>query len=142
MRILIQYKIGLASLILTGWCCLAQAWTGEVSWPTFYRAGPGRNYTVLEELERGTTLEVMSCNDGWCRVRNGDSVGYTEQEWILRPDVMPKKFRTPDLKTCVESIVTGSGYKGGLAYAFCPQQTDISVPSGQVAPDSVHDDRP
>ena len=118
-------------------CSPTLAWTGDVSWPTFYRAGPGWNYTVLDELDRGQTLEVLACRDGWCLVQNGHSVGYVQQEWILRPSAMPEKPQTPGPAGCVQSIVTGSGYRGGLAYKFCPQTATASVPRGQSAPGST-----
>ncbi len=126
-----------AALTLAACCGPARAWTGKVSWPTYYRAGPGRNYTVLGELDRGQTLDVLSCNGIWCEVRNGNSVGYTEQEWILPPDAMPRKPQMPGPQDCVDSQVTGSGYNGGLGYRFCPRGTQASVPSGQPAPGSA-----
>ncbi len=127
-------RYAVAILTLTAWQSPALAWIGKVSWPTFYRAGPGRNYTVLDELDRGETLEVLSCKDGWCQVQKGRSVGYTEQEWILPPSAMPKKPSPPGSDSCVQSRVTGSGYKGGLDYQFCPENINVSVPSGQPTP--------
>ena len=114
----------------------AQAWTGKVSWPTFYRAGPGRNFTVLDEIDRGATLEVLSCKGGWCQVRNGRNTGYVEQEWIIQPAALAEKPTTPGADGCVQSIVTGSGYTGGLDYRFCPRGAQAGVPSGQPAPGS------
>lgn len=137
MRIPPRFNLGAAVLALAAWCGPANAWTGEVSWPTFYRAGPGRNYTVLDELDRGKTLEVLSCDNGWCQVQNGRSIGYTEQKWIVRPSAMPEKPRTPGPEGCVESLVTGSGYKNGLSYQFCPRNTQVIVPSGQPTPGSA-----
>ena len=137
MRVCMRAKSVAVVLIAAAWCGTAQAWTGDVSWPTFYRAGPGRNYTVLDELDRGKTLEVLSCAEGWCKVLNEDSVGYVEQKWILQPSSMPHKPQVAGPDGCVQSRVTGSGYKGGLEYRFCPRTTPVSVPSGQAAPDSV-----
>ncbi len=132
-----QATCAVAVLTLAGWCSPAQAWTGVVSWPTFYRAGPGRDYTVLDELGRGKMLDVLSCKAGWCLVRNEDSIGYAEQKWILRPDQMPQRPAVPGPGACADSRVTGSGYKGGLDYRFCPEGTQVGVPSGQVAPAST-----
>ncbi len=134
MRIRMRAKSVAAVLAVAAWCSSAQAWPGEVSWPTFYRAGPGRNYTVLDELARGKMLEVLSCSNGWCKVLNEDSVGYAEQEWIVQPGALPGKPPVPGPDGCVESRVTGSGYTGGLNYQFCPRGTPVSVPPGQVAP--------
>ena len=137
MRYFKPSKAVAAFLTLATWCGSAQAWTGEISWPTFYRAGPGRNYTVLDELDRGTVLEVLSCKGGWCQVQNEGSIGYTEQEWLLPPGEMPSKPGIPGPNGCVASIITGSGYKGGLAYQICPRSAQVSVPSGQPAPGSA-----
>ncbi len=134
---LTQAKYAAAVLTLAAWCNTAQAWTGQISWPTFYRAGPGRNYTVLDELDRGKVVDVLSCANGWCQIRNEDSIGYTEQKWILPPREMPQKPRMSGPDGCVDSIITGSGYKGGLGYRICPRGTQVSVPSGQPAPKSA-----
>ncbi len=137
MRTRRQARCVVAALTLAAWCSSAQAWTGQVSWPTFYRAGPGRNYTVLDEFGRGKMIDVLSCQNGWCQVRNEDSIGYTEQKWILKADQMPEKPTMPGPEGCVESRVTGSGYHGGLDYRFCPQSTPGKVSSGQPAPGSA-----
>ena len=137
MRKITRAKSVAIVLTLAAWCGSAQAWQGEVSWPTFYRAGPGRNYTVLDELTRGKMVDVLSCKDGWCQVRNEDSIGYAEQEWILPPGGLPGKPLVPGPDGCVESRVTGSGYTGGLEYQFCPRREQVSVPSGAPAPGSV-----
>ena len=138
MIIPMQARYVAAVLTLAAWCTSAQAWTGEVSWPTFYRAGPGRNYTVLDELDRGKTVDVLACANGWCQIRNEDSIGYTEQKWILKPDEMPQKPHTAGPDGCAESRVTGSDYHRGLGYTFCPRPAQVSVPSGQPAPGSVN----
>ena len=132
-------RAGQAVIVLTSAACCspALAWTGKVSWPTFFRAGPGRDCTVLDELDRGETLQVLSCKDGWCQVQKGRSQGYIEQEWILQPSEMPTKPLISESKGCVQSIVTGSGYKGGLAYQFCPRSDQVGVPSGQPEPGSA-----
>lgn len=137
-------QAGRAVIALTLAPCFnpAQAWTGKVSWPTFFRAGPGRDYTVLDELDRGDTLQVLSCKDAWCQVQKGHSIGYTEQEWILRPSEMPTKPSVPGPDGCVQSIVTGSGYNGGLGYRFCPRGAQTSVPSGQPQPGSIRPGTP
>ena len=134
MRVRTQVTCGVAMLALAGWCGPAQAWTGEVSSPTFYRAGPGRNYTVLDELDRGETLNVISCNNGWCQVQNGRSTGYAEQKSLVQPSAMPQKPATPGPQGCVESRVTGSGYHKGLYYQFCPRDSRAVAQSGQAAP--------
>jgi uncharacterized protein YraI len=108
-----------AAIGLAAWCLPARADPSEVAWPTFYRAGPGRNYVVLDELDRGVRLDVTRCAAGWCQARWEDTVGYVEQDALLAPAAVPAKPPAP--QGCVESRVTGSGYHNGLDYAFCPR---------------------
>ena len=109
--------IGLAAL----WCLPAQATSLEVGWPTFYRAGPGRDYVVLDELDRGVRLDVTACVAGWCRVRWENTDGYVEQTALVDPSAVPVKPPVPGPQGCVQSRVTGSGYHKGLYYEFCPR---------------------
>jgi hypothetical protein len=113
----------------------AQSWSGEVSWPTFYRVGPGRNYTVIDELDRGVSLDVLSCSSGWCKVRDDDSIGFVEQKWIQERNAMPPKPQQTVEADCVQARITGSGYKGGLEYLFCSRATPVSASSGQPSQD-------
>ena len=106
---------------LAAWCLPARADPSEVRWPTFYRAGPGRNYVVLDELDRGIHLDVVQCAAGWCRVRWEDTDGYVEQSALVDPAAVVTKPPVPGPQGCVESRVTGSGYKKGLYYEFCPR---------------------
>ena len=57
----------------------AWAWPATVDWPTYYRSGPDKQYGVLDELQRGQTFEVLSCDGDWCRVRGSGSEGYIER---------------------------------------------------------------
>ncbi len=43
----------------------ALAAEGRVGWPTYFRTGPGDRYCVLEELLRGTSLDVKECAGEW-----------------------------------------------------------------------------
>ena len=115
-RVLCGAMVGLAA-----WCLPAQSESLEVGWPTFYRAGPGRSYVVLDELDRGVRLDVAQCESGWCRVRWEDTVGYVEQTALVDPTAVPAKPPTPGPQGCVESRVTGPAYRKGLYYQFCPR---------------------
>ena len=106
--------------VLSAWCGPALAWTGEVGWPTFYRDGPDRRHTVLEELTRGMLVDVLSCDGGWCRVQNGNTLGYVEQSALVQVAAMPAKppIAPPDA-ACFDS--QQAGYKNGELYRFCPR---------------------
>ena len=90
----------------------AESWSGEVRWPTFYRAGPGRNYTVIDELDRGASLEVLSCRSGWCKVRDDDSIGFVEQKWIRERNAMPPKPQQTVEADCVQARSHGIWLQG------------------------------
>ena len=110
-----------AVALAAGWWSPAQAYPSEVGWPTFYRSGPGRNYVVLDELDRGVHLDVAQCEAGWCRVNWENTTGYVEQTALLNPAAFPDKPPVPGPQGCVQSRVTGPGYKKGLYYEFCPR---------------------
>ena len=116
-RVVCGAAVGLAAL----WCLPARADSLEVGWPTFYRAGPGRNYVVLDELDRGVHLDVVACAAGWCRVRWEDTDGYVERAALVDSSAVPLKPPAAQPQGCVQSRVTGSGYHNGLDYQFCPR---------------------
>ena len=113
-----RWSCGIAVLALTAWCGPALAWTAEVSWPTFYRAGPDKQYAVLEELSRGSMLEVLSCENDWCRVRNGRTLGFVERSALLTPSALPGKPAVPPVTTgCFVS--RQAGYGSGEQFRYC-----------------------
>ena len=123
---------GAAIGLVAAWCLPAPAYPAEradpseVGWPTFYRAGPGRDYVVLDELDRGVRVDVTACAAGWCRVRWENTDGYVEQAALVDPAAVPVKPPMPGPPApapqgCVQSRVTGPGYANGLDYEFCPR---------------------
>ena len=121
MSVRTQVICGAAIGLAVAWCVPAQAYPLEVGWPTFYRAGPGRDYVVLDELDRGIHLDVVACEAGWCRVQWEHSNGYVEQTALVDPAAVPAKPPVPGPQGCVQSRVTGPGYHKGLYYEFCPR---------------------
>ena len=71
-----------------------------------------------DELDRGLKLEVLSCTGGWCQVQYGRSIGYAEQKSLIDPNAAPAKPAVPGPEGCVESRITGSGYRKGLYCQF------------------------
>lgn len=92
--------------------------TGQVNWPTFFRAGPGQDWKVLDELQRGVFLDVQSCDGQWCVVRYGNAVGYVERA-ALRNGTMIEQPARPS-SDCFES--KRSGYAGGELFRYCLDQ--------------------
>ena len=93
----------------------ALAWSGTVTWPTFYRVAPTRQSVVLDELERGRMMEVLACEGGWCRVQDGRSIGFVEQG-ALAP-VQTEVPQPPGTKDCFDS--RASGYGKGEVFRYC-----------------------
>ncbi len=118
MRRAASWVCGLAAVL--AWSGPALAWTGEVSWPTFFRSGPDRRYVVLDEMERGQTVEVVSCDGDWCRVIAGKSLGYVEKSALIVPSAAPRKpgEQTAD-PACFDS--NQAGYKKGENFRYCPR---------------------
>ena len=87
-------------VVMAVWSGHAMAWTGTVIWPDYYRAGPGNQYGVLDEVERGQTFDVLSCDGDWCKVRDSSSVGYLERGVIAAlPTQPPPPVKTGDCFT-------------------------------------------
>ena len=103
--------------LLAAWAMPAFAWPATVIWPTYYRTGPDKSYQVMDEVFRGQTYEVLSCENDWCRVQDGRSIGYIEQAALARSDAPPP----PPLKQgdCFDSQSAGF-HKGGY-FRYCEQ---------------------
>ena len=109
-----------ATLVAFGSTGPALADTGVVTWPTFFRTGPGNHFVVLEELARGKAVEVRSCADQWCQVRVGRVVGYVDQA-NLGQQAPPSSFPPsgPLQAGCFDS--RRAGYQGGEVLLYCPR---------------------
>ena len=107
-------------VVLAAWCGPATAKTQVVSWPTYYRTGPDRHYSVLNELDRGVTLEVLACDGGWCKVQSETSTGYVEQSALSDPSAFtPEPTTQAASDGCFDSHETG--YGKGENWHYCPR---------------------
>ena len=95
----------------------AWAWPATVQWPTYYRSGPDKQYGVLDELQRGQTFEVLSCDGDWCRVRGSSSVGYIERGALAEAS-RPLAVDKPG--DCIDVRLAGHTVKG-QPFRFCEQ---------------------
>ena len=89
---------------------MAMAEPGQITWTTWFRIGPGRNYAVRDEIQSDTIVEVLGCDSGWCRVIFGGWTGYVDAAVIEKPTV-PGPAATPH--DCVDQRRAGYG-KGDL----------------------------
>ena len=92
----------------------AAAAPGEVSFTTWFRIGPGRNYAVRDEVSSGSVVEVIGCENGWCQVVWGNRTGYVESDVVVQP--VPA-IKPPAPHDCVQS--RRSGYGSGEELNIC-----------------------
>lgn len=105
------------------WVPPASASEAAVTWPTFFRLGPGKQYRVVEELARGTVLDVVSCTDQWCQVGRGRTVGYVDRAALEPPPWQAGTAAAPPGaptgQACFES--RRAGYGEGERFLYCPR---------------------
>ena len=105
-------------------CAVAALWTGpawaveaQVSWPTYFRTGPGEQFTVVEELLRGRALDLQGCSGDWCQAQLGRVVGYVKRDTINADSFPPSKQASK--AECFES--GRAGYLGPQPFRYCPR---------------------
>ncbi len=76
---------------------------------------------MLDEVERGVVVEVLSCDDAWCRVQFGGTFGYLEKAVLIVAGSMPDKpaGQPANEPACFES--RRAGYGKGELLRYCPQ---------------------
>ena len=109
--------VGVTAVCVTAGALPAYAADGPVAWPTFFRLGPGKQYTVVSELPRGTVLDVIGCGDGWCQARLGRVVGYVDRAALLPGELAAS--RAGDGQPCFGS--RRAGYGTGETFRYCPR---------------------
>ena len=120
-----RHLIGLsvvAMTLQTGACLAAPQ---QLAWPTFFRAAPSHDGLELQELDRGTTVDVLGCQGGQCQVRYGGVVGYVDQAMLGPPNMLPAGLMPAGVPaaapnpapSCVQA--RQAGYESGLTYDFC-----------------------
>ena len=87
----------------------------RVDWPTFFRVGPSQRYQVVDEILRGTVVDVRSCTEAWCLVQYGRTLGYVRRAALNATD-FPSSGAPPGTD-CFES--TRAGYGKGQVERFC-----------------------
>ena len=117
-----RYLATAGAVMALGWSTAASAWTGQVVWETFTRTGPGQQYAVIDELLRGTTVEVVSCGDQYCLVRYERSGGYVDRASVQPLDLAGAAAPVtpaPAQRACFDS--RRAGYGGGDIDRYCPR---------------------
>lgn len=102
--------IALAVTPVPGWAADAR-----VDWPTFFRVGPSQHHQVVNELLRGTMVDVRSCTEAWCLVQYGRALGYVSRAALNAVDFPASG--APPASDCFES--TRAGYGRGQVLRYC-----------------------
>lgn len=83
-------KISLFMLVLSGLGVVIPLHRGtaaqeRLSWSTYLHTGPGDRFSVMEELYHDTAVDVLGCNDAWCRVSSDGIIGYVDKDALTLP---------------------------------------------------------
>jgi hypothetical protein len=84
LKLAVGLSLGVLGLSAAG---AAEAAPQRLAWSTFLRAGPGDQFAALDEIEHSTSVEVLGCAAGWCRIQEGRTVGYIDQDALTLPKV-------------------------------------------------------
>jgi uncharacterized protein YgiM (DUF1202 family) len=88
--------------------------TGRVTWTTWLRAGPGRDYKVLGEIVGGDQVAVLGCDGDWCRVVS-DGVPVYIRSSLITPAAPAAAM--PPATACFDS--RRAGYEKGELFHYC-----------------------
>ncbi len=105
---------GLASLLAAP----VQAQPGTVYWTSWLRVGPGDGYAVVDEVAPRSTVEVLGCKDGWCRVTASRATGYLKEAMLSAPDIHAGPPQAPLPGPCV-TVARNSASSVGEATRIC-----------------------
>ncbi len=94
----------------------ADAQTMRTIWTTFMRAGPGLQYTVIDEVDEQRDVDVQGCGNGWCRVVFGDRDGYIRQDHLSANPPAPAPEASAKAP-CFDA--RRSGYGNGDEQRYC-----------------------
>jgi hypothetical protein len=79
------WPMALMAGVLGGAMAPASAAPEAARWDTYFYAAPRSSARVLDEVERETPLDVLSCEAGWCRVVYGETEGFVREEIVHGP---------------------------------------------------------
>jgi uncharacterized protein YraI len=60
----------------------AQAAPGTITTNVNVRSGPGTNYSVVNVLQRGTSVDVQQCQSSWCYVQTRGTSGWVSANYL------------------------------------------------------------
>lgn len=102
-----------------------QSLAAIVAWPTYVMSGPGYQYQAIDETERGDTIAVLGCENGWCAIDIGRRRGYVPLATLAdagSPLDWPPQAQVPEPACFLgeEPIISGK-----RAERFCPHGSPV-----------------
>jgi len=79
------FHAGLAGILLAVAAGPAHAGAMQLHWSSYLRDGPHDTARVIDEITRGTVIDVGACNRNWCRVKVEGATGYIDRDAISFP---------------------------------------------------------
>jgi uncharacterized protein YraI len=86
-KILTSLLVGLVALVASATAASASYTTSSVN----MRSGPSTGYSVIRVLSRGTWVDVLWCDSGWCKVAAKGDTGYVSSRYISSTKPIYKK---------------------------------------------------
>ncbi len=105
----------------------ATAATATLNWSTFLRAGPGAEFTAIDELQHGAPVDLGACAGRWCRVSDGAAAGWVDKDSLLLPAT--PTGGNAGAQSCFRSAQTS--YKGLWSTRFCAAAPATGMSSGK-----------
>jgi uncharacterized protein YraI len=108
--------LSLAAGILIASAGAAVAAPAAVTSDLNVRSGPGTKYAVVGSVPAGATVNVLSCNGGWCRVAFGSRQGFVNNSYLAEADEGPVYGEAPP--AVYVGPVYGYGYGWGPGWGW------------------------
>lgn len=78
-----MFKKTLLPLLLSCIAMLGSAQSAKTVTNLNLRNGPSTEYSILETIPKAEEVEILSCFEGWCKVRYGYQIGYVNKKYIF-----------------------------------------------------------
>lgn len=59
---------------------------GQITWTTYLYQGPSTHYSVIGEMPQATTVDVLTCANGWCEIQSEGRRGFVMAEVVAKGD--------------------------------------------------------
>ncbi len=78
-------QIGCGLVVALALAGPASAQPVRIVWSTYLRTGPGSGYSVVDEIQHDTLVDLRTCGAHWCQILSGRTLGYVDKDSIKLP---------------------------------------------------------